>query len=123
MIRELEIIFGHHAVTLHLGVTRERLIFLEQLGGIAAGTVVDAATLIRTALTALWALLAATAATTAGLLTIIYQVTDILGSGVKSCTLPALRMLPLSASRAAQKARPDFCHSRLFQRHHDFGGR
>jgi hypothetical protein len=41
MIRELEIIFGHHAIALGLGVAREILIFLKELGSIAARPIVD----------------------------------------------------------------------------------
>ena len=40
MIRELEIIFGLDAVARELGVARHALVFLEQLGGIAALAIV-----------------------------------------------------------------------------------
>src|SRR5690606_9337054 len=40
MVRELEIIFGVDPVALHLRVTRQILVFLEQLGGVAARAVV-----------------------------------------------------------------------------------
>ena len=40
MIRKLEVIFGLDAVALHLRVARQPLIFLEQLGGVAALPVV-----------------------------------------------------------------------------------
>ena len=36
MVRELQIIFGIDPIALHLRVTRQRLVFLEELGGIAA---------------------------------------------------------------------------------------
>ena len=36
MVRELEIIFGVDAIALHLRVARQRLVFFEQLGGVAA---------------------------------------------------------------------------------------
>jgi hypothetical protein len=36
MVRELQIILGEDAVTLHLGVAREPFIFFEQLGRVAA---------------------------------------------------------------------------------------
>ena len=40
MIRELKIIFGLDAVARELGVARHALVFLEQLGGIAALAIV-----------------------------------------------------------------------------------
>jgi hypothetical protein len=40
MVRELEIIFGLDAVAGELGIARHALVFLEQLGGIAALPVV-----------------------------------------------------------------------------------
>ena len=40
MVRKLQIIFGLDAVALHLRVARQALVFLEQLGGIAALPVV-----------------------------------------------------------------------------------
>jgi hypothetical protein len=40
MVRELEIIFGLHPVARELGVARHALVFLEQLGGIAALAIV-----------------------------------------------------------------------------------
>jgi hypothetical protein len=43
MIRELEIIFGHHPIALHLGVAGEGLIFLVELAGVAARAVIEAA--------------------------------------------------------------------------------
>ena len=42
MIRELQIIFGVHPVTLRLGIARQVLVFLKKLGRIAARTIVDA---------------------------------------------------------------------------------
>jgi hypothetical protein len=41
MIRELEIIFGHDAIALRLGIACEIPIFLMQLGRVAARPVVD----------------------------------------------------------------------------------
>jgi len=41
MIRELEIIFGHHPVALGLGVPREIAVFLVELDGVAARPIVD----------------------------------------------------------------------------------
>jgi len=74
MVRELQIIFGVDAVALHLRVAGERLVFLEQLGGITARTIVDAVAIVLAARITLRALLLpATAATAAGL-TIIDQV-------------------------------------------------
>ena len=41
MVRELEIIFGHHPVALGLGVAREIAVFLVELDGVAARPIVD----------------------------------------------------------------------------------
>ena len=41
MIRELQIIFGHHPVALGLHVARQRLKLLIELVGIAPGTIID----------------------------------------------------------------------------------
>jgi hypothetical protein len=91
MIRELQIIFGVDAIALRLRVAREALIFFEQLGGIAAGAVVDAIATILAAGLTIARLLTATAATTA-VLTIIYQLGLILQSLV-AVTTPT-RALP-----------------------------
>jgi hypothetical protein len=40
MVRELQIIFGLNAVTRELGIARHALVFLKQLGGIAALAIV-----------------------------------------------------------------------------------
>jgi hypothetical protein len=71
MIRELEIIFGHHPIALHLGVACERLVFLVKLAGIAAGAIVEAASpfqIVRTILRP-----GAAAAAPAAVLTIVDQ--------------------------------------------------
>ena len=47
MVRKLEIIFRHHPVTLHLGVTGKILVFFQQLRGIAPRAVIDAVALFR----------------------------------------------------------------------------
>lgn len=52
VIRELEIIFRHHAVALHLGIARKILVFFQQLGGIATRPVVDTIALFRAVSTA-----------------------------------------------------------------------
>jgi len=73
MIGELEIGLGRDPVALALRVGREVLVFLEQLRRIAAGAIVDAVAVVRTALALATATLAptivvaATAATAAGL--------------------------------------------------------
>ncbi len=75
MIGKLQIIFSVDAVALHLGVTRQRLVFLEQLGRIAACPIIDAIAVFGTTpgiATTLRAL-PATTATAAGL-TIVDQV-------------------------------------------------
>lgn len=75
MIGELQIIFSVDPVALHLGVARQRLVFLEQLGRIAARPIIDAIAAFGTApgiATTLRAL-PATTATAAGL-TIVDQV-------------------------------------------------
>lgn len=72
MIGKLQIIFGHHPIARHLGVARKRLVFFEQLRGIAARTIVDAIALFRTAPTIPLLALSTPAATATGL-TIIEQ--------------------------------------------------
>ena len=75
MISELQIIFGVDPVALHLGVARQRLVFLEQLGRIAARPIINAIAVFGTTpriATTLRAL-PATTATAAGL-TIVDQV-------------------------------------------------
>jgi len=47
MVRELEKIFGLDAVALQLRVARERLVFFQELGGIAARAIVLAITGVR----------------------------------------------------------------------------
>ena len=91
MIGELQIIFGVDPIALHLGVAGQRLVLLEQLGGIAARTIVDAVAAIlatvrtvrprRTALTA-------TTAATATVLPIIDQLSDVLVTGGIGSPLP-----------------------------------
>ena len=70
MIRELEIIFGLDAITGELHVARQRLVFFEQLGGIAALAVILAIA-VRTTGHTLGTLSTATA--TAAALTIVDQ--------------------------------------------------
>ena len=47
MVRELEKIFGLDAIALHLCVAGERLVFLQELGGIAARAIVLAVAGVR----------------------------------------------------------------------------
>jgi hypothetical protein len=77
MVGELEIIFGKDPVARLLCVARQRLVFFEQLGRVAARTIVDAvARVARPSVTLSAAVLALTApaATATGLLTIVDQV-------------------------------------------------
>ena len=72
MVSKLEIIFRHHAIALCLGVTRERLVLLVKLVGVAAGAIVDpVAAICTTALTIRPGPAAAPPAAT--VLTIVYQ--------------------------------------------------
>jgi hypothetical protein len=72
MVRELEIIFGLDPVAGHLGVASHRLVFLEQLGGVAALPIIlTVAWTRRSARLAAWA--AAAAAAPAAALTIVDQ--------------------------------------------------
>ncbi len=72
MIRELQIIFGVDAVALALRVGRKRLVFFEQLGGIAARAIVDPVAVPGVGIAATLALSTPTA-TAAGLTIIIDQ--------------------------------------------------
>ena len=67
MIGELQIIFGVDPVALHLRIGRQRLVFLEQLRGIAARAIVDAVAVVRRLRIAATLALSTTAATAAGL--------------------------------------------------------
>ena len=80
MIRELEIIFGIDPVTLHLRVSREIPVLLEQLSGIAARTVVETVATVGTARLTVTRLLSPTAAP-ATVLTVVHQVGLILVTG------------------------------------------
>jgi hypothetical protein len=73
MIGELEIIFGHHAIARHLGVTRERFILFEHLRRIATRAIIDAVALFWTAAAIPLLALSTPAATATRLLTIIEQ--------------------------------------------------
>jgi len=70
MVRELEIIFGLDAVTRKLGIARHALVFLEQLSGIAALTVILAVARLSAGVRPPLSTAAATAAT----LTIVDQI-------------------------------------------------
>lgn len=72
MIGKLQIILGHDPIARHLGITGERLVFFEQLRGIATCTIVDAIALFRTAPAIPLLALSTPTATAAGL-TIIEQ--------------------------------------------------
>ena len=80
VIRELEIIFGIDPVTLHLRVSREIPVLLEQLSGIAARTVVETVATVGTARLTVTRLLSPTAAP-ATVLTVVHQVGLILVTG------------------------------------------
>ncbi len=81
MIGKLEIIFGENPVARLLRVAREGFILFQQLGGIAARTIVDPVTGVTgpsVALAIAILTLAAPAATATGLLTIVDQVIVVL---------------------------------------------
>jgi hypothetical protein len=93
VIGELEIIFGVDAIALHLRVACEILVFLEQLRGISAGTVVDAITVALVRVATLRAL-PATAATAAVCLTIIHQGYVVLSKPVDHSDPGCVYLLP-----------------------------
>jgi hypothetical protein len=72
MIGELQIIFGHHAVALHLGIPREALILFVQLAGVAARAAIQTTAAVRGAVGAIGRTRPAAAAT-AAVLTIVDQ--------------------------------------------------
>ena len=80
VIGELEIIFGVDPVTLHLRVARKIPVLLEQLGGVAARTVVETVATVGTARLTVTRLLSPTAAP-ATVLTVVHQVGLILVTG------------------------------------------
>jgi hypothetical protein len=90
MVRILQIIFGLHAVAAELRVTRQTLVLLEQLGGIAALAIILPIT--AASRHSLWTL--PTAATTTAALTIIDQAI---------CFLIALAPFPSAAKPFASK--------------------
>ena len=73
MIGKLKVVFRQHAVARLLRVARERLVFLEQLRGIAACPVVDAIAHFGPPALRTLAILATPTATATGLLTIVDQ--------------------------------------------------
>jgi hypothetical protein len=77
VIRELEIIFAHHAIALHLGVAGQRLVFLEELVGVSTRAIVDPVTAIIARIRTIRAG-PASATTAAVVLTIINQRPDVL---------------------------------------------
>ena len=108
MVRILKIIFGLDAVALHLRVAREALIFLEQLGGVAALPIVLAVARTRI-VAARRSTAAAAAAAPAAALSIVDQ-TMILTKG--GSTLPSTgRALPGLLSCTTREARRRTCDS------------
>ena len=71
MVRELQVIFGHHPVAGHLRIARHVFVFFQQLGGIATCAAVDAVALITSAAIALRTLVVTAA--TAAALTIVHR--------------------------------------------------
>lgn len=72
MIRKLQIIFGHHPITLHLGIAGKALIFLVKLAGIATRPAVQAVATLRRVIGAVRRA-RPTAAATAAVLSIVDQ--------------------------------------------------
>lgn len=99
MVRELEVIFGVHAITGHLGVARQILVFLVKLLGIAARAIVDAVVVAaRTPRIALRPLAAATA--TAATLTIVDQrMSSTSPKNVSVCGFLFLHLVPSACAR------------------------
>ncbi|BCA59627.1 hypothetical protein HMP06_2396 [Sphingomonas sp. HMP6] len=119
MVGELEVIFDVDAVALHLCVARERLVFLEQLGGIAARTIVDAiAAILATRIATRRALLLPATATTATGLTIIDQVLVVLSSETKLVVLQNMDANAPGPTSASHRRREPATVAGL-QRSHD----
>ncbi|XHS02537.1 hypothetical protein ACFB49_41570 [Sphingomonas sp. DBB INV C78] len=84
MVRELEIIFGHDPVALGLGIARQRLVFLEQLGGIATRAIINPVAVLAVATLPG----RATAPTAAAVLTIVDQRFAAFVTGGRSIATP-----------------------------------
>jgi hypothetical protein len=94
MIRELQIIFGHHPIALHLGIARERLVFLVKLARVSARAVVDPIAPIGAVISTIGPGRTAPAATTATVLTIVYQLFAAFVTGGKWSPLPKAGPIP-----------------------------
>jgi hypothetical protein len=107
MVRELQVEFGLDAVALHLAVARELAVFLQQLSGIAALTIVLAIARIGTAVRR--ASPAATAATAAAL-TIVDQMKILVKKGLLSpshwLAAPSRKLLNRDPAEPALNQRP-----------------
>jgi hypothetical protein len=92
MIRKLQIIFGRHTIALHLRIAGQCLIFLMELGGIAARAIVDAITALGAPAIATIGprrtTCAAATATTTAVLTIVDQLSDVLATRGIGSPLP-----------------------------------
>jgi hypothetical protein len=104
MVGELEIIFGEDPIARLLRVARQRLVFFEQLRGIATRAIVDAIAQFRASVLRALAILAAPAATATGLLTIVDQADAVLNKGgvqIPFCPISRCRIRTAGRSAAS----------------------
>lgn len=97
MIRELKIIFGLHTVPRELGIARHALVFLKQLGGITALTIILTVARLSAGIGTPWL---SPAAATASALTIVDQICESLTS--RQC--PHRRTVPFRLRLRANSA-------------------
>ena len=116
VIGELQVIFGVDAVTLHLRVARQRLVFFVQLRGVSARAVVDAIARLRTPRIAARTLPAATATTTATAATATVLLLPIIVDQLsRSSFRKTVRGAPFGRLDACRLRRTDHrcaCHAR-----------
>jgi hypothetical protein len=109
MVSVLKVIFGLDAVAGELGVARQRLVFFEQLGGIAALAIILA--IAGSTAHSLGAL--STAATTTAALTIVDQLAVSLSHWRRSNRSPQIFPSTEVVPRRSGPARTDWCKSTL----------
>ncbi len=106
MVGELEVIFGVHPVAGALGVGGEVLVFLQQLRGVAARTIVDAIAVITRVAAAASRLALSTATATAAGLTIVHQGLVVLSLPVRRSRDPGCEQLREAMHRHRPPAMP-----------------
>jgi hypothetical protein len=102
VIRELEIIFGHHAIALGLGITREILVFLKELSGVTTRPIVDPVASVTAVVGAAHLLRTATTATATAVLPIVDQRLRVLVLVALKVTTPA-GAVPASSSGPSRR--------------------